>query len=50
VLAQVVATLARDRAGMLARNQAARALFEAHFSRAKIADALGAALEGVLGR
>jgi len=49
-LAQAVATLARDRAGMMARNRAARTLFEAHFSRAKIATALGAALEGVLGR
>ena len=46
-LARAVAALARDRAGMPARNRAARALFEAHFSRAKIAAALGAALAGL---
>lgn len=47
-LAQAVATLARDRAGLPARNRAARALFEAHFSRARIAAALGAALQSLL--
>jgi glycosyltransferase involved in cell wall biosynthesis len=44
-LAQAVRALALDRAGMPARNLAARALFDAHFSRARIAAALGAALE-----
>lgn len=47
-LAQAVAALARDRDGMSARNLAAHALFESHFSRAKIAAMLGAAVEDVL--
>jgi len=49
-LAQAVAALAQDRAGLPARNQAARALFDAHFSRARIAAALGAALEEMFRR
>ena len=49
-LAQAVETLARDRAGMAARNQAARALFDAHFARAKIAAALGSALGALSAR
>ena len=43
-LAQAVAALAGARADLSARNRAARALFEAHFSRAKIAAALEEAL------
>ena len=43
-LAQVVGDLARKREGLAARNLAARNLFEAHFSRARIAEALKTAL------
>ncbi len=48
-LAQAVTALARDRGGMAARNRAARELFETHFSRAKIAEALKPALEACEG-
>ena len=43
-LAQAVAELAKNRSQMPARNRAARALFDAHYSRTRISSALAAAL------